>query len=165
MNLKILNSKQIKEILNLINRQWDCDVKLDYAFLKNETLEQKKRFENTVFKKNKIFIASKEIFNLDFSKLRINSLGLEFATIEKNNQIRLSIEGSQIIGPKAKKNIIELDEKEIKTWLKGEDVEKEAEASGFVIVKHNNDFYGTGKYKEKRILNFIPKERRIKESF
>lgn len=147
MNLKILNSKEIKEILSLINQQWDYNEKPNYAFLRNE--------------KNKIFIANKEIFNLDFSKLRINSLGLEFATIEKSGEIRLSIEGSQIIGKKAKKNIAELDEKEIKQWLKGEDVEKQLDAKGFQIIKYKNYFCGTGKYKENKILNFVPKERRL----
>lgn len=160
MNLKILNSKEIKEILNLINQQWDYNEKLDYAFLRNETLKQK-RFENPVFKKNKIIIANKEIFNLDFSKLRINSLGLEFAAIEKSGEIRLSIEGSQIIGKKAKKNIAELDEQEIKQWLKGEDVEKQLDAKGFQLIKYKNYFCGTGKYKENKLLNFVPKERRL----
>jgi len=33
--LKILNSKEIKEILKLIEAQWGAKLKLDYAFLKN----------------------------------------------------------------------------------------------------------------------------------
>jgi NOL1/NOP2/fmu family ribosome biogenesis protein len=36
------------------------------------------------------------------------------------------------------------------------------EYDGFVILKHENDFLGTGKYKNEKILNFVPKARRFK---
>ena len=144
--LKILNKKEIKKILEIIKNQWGCDVNLDYAFLMN--------------KENKIYIVNKEISKVDFSKLRINSVGLYFATMQ-GNELRLSIEGSQIIGPKAKKNILELDEKETKEWLKGIDLEKETKEKGFVIIKHDDDFLGCGKAVEKKVLNYVPKARRI----
>lgn len=34
---------------------------------------------------------------------------------------------------------------------------------GYVIIKHKNDFLGTGKASEEKITNFIPKSRRLKE--
>jgi len=34
---------------------------------------------------------------------------------------------------------------------------------GFVIIKHNKDFFGSGKFKDGRLLNFLPKIRRLKE--
>ena len=79
------------------------------------------------------------------------------------NEIRLSIEGSQIIGPKAAKNVVEINEEQTKEWLKGEDLEIDGKSnySGFVIIKHNADFLGTGKYKENKILNYVSKSRRI----
>lgn len=145
-NLKILNKKEIKNILKLIKKQWDCDIKLDYAFLQNE--------------KNKVFIVNKEISNIDLDNLRINSLGIYFATMAENT-LRLSIEGSQIIGPNAKKNILRLNEEETKQWLKGIDLEKDNKEKGFLIIKNNNDFLGCGKAVEKKILNYVPKARRI----
>jgi len=145
-NLKILNKKETKEILNLIDNQWNADIKLDYAFLTNN--------------KGKVYLANKDIFALELSDLRINSLGLYFAEV-KGKEIRLSIEGSQLIGPKAKKNVVELDNNETKKWLRGEDIEKECEGNGFLIIKNNNDYLGSGKYKEKKILNFVPKTRRL----
>ena len=76
--------------------------------------------------------------------------------------IRLSIEGSRIVGPKAAKNIVELDEEQVRNWFKGGDLELECkDCSGFVILKHKNDFLGTGKYKEGKILNYVSKTRRI----
>ena len=144
--LKILNSKEIKEILKLIEAQWGAKLKLDYAFLKNQ--------------KNRIFIINKNIGKIELEKLRINSVGMYFCEIDKVG-IRLSIEGSQIVGPKATKNIAEINEEQTKQWFKGEDLDINGNYSGFVIIKHNNDFLGTGKYKAGRILNYVGKSRRV----
>ena len=147
--LKILNKKEIKEILNLIEKQWGAKLKLDYVFLRNN--------------KNRVFIVNKDISKIDLSKLRINSFGMYFCEIDKIG-IRLSIEGSQLVGPKATKNITEINEKQTKQWLKGEDLEIEGNYSGFVILKHKNYFLGTGKFKENKILNYVGKSRRINAS-
>ncbi|MBW3021453.1 hypothetical protein KY328_00895 [Candidatus Woesearchaeota archaeon] len=146
-NLKLLNNKQAKTILKYIKEQWDAEISVeDYAVLIND--------------KNKIFIANREVFDIELDKLRINSLGLYIGETAKG--IRLSIEGSQFIGPKAKKNIIEIDEEQVNNWIKGKDLEDiKGDYSGFLIVKHKNDFLGTGKFKENKILNFVPKIRRL----
>jgi NOL1/NOP2/fmu family ribosome biogenesis protein len=148
MKLKILNKKAVKEILALIKKQWNADINLDdYAFLKSE--------------KGKIYIVNREIDKIDFKKLRIDAIGLYFAFI-KDNKLRLSIEGSQLIGPKAKNNVYELNDKEVKEWMLGEDLITKATSEEFVIIKHKKDFLGTGKIKQGKILNFIPKGRRLK---
>ena len=94
--------------------------------------------------------------------LRVNSLGLYVAEV-KGDQLRLSIEGSQLIGPIAKRNVHEIDKEQLKEWFQGKDIKIEKEYEGFVILKHNNDFVGSGKFKEGFILNFVPKARRIME--
>jgi len=145
--LKILNSKEIKEIYGLIEKQWGAKIKLDYGFLKNQ--------------KNRIFVISKDISAIDTSKLRLNSVGMYFCEFDSLG-IRLSIEGSQIIGPTATKNIVELNEEETKRWFKGEDIEKDCkDCRGFVIMKRDNDFLGSGKYTNKKILNYVSKTRRV----
>jgi len=147
--LKILNKKEAKKILSMLEKQWGFKEKPDYAFLETE--------------KGKIYIANKEIFNLDLSKIKINSVGMYFA--EARAGIRLSIEGSQIVGKKATKNVVELNDKEAKQWLMGIDIDKKADAEDFVILKHGDDFLGSGKAtKEGKILNFVPKVRRIASS-
>ena len=92
--LKILNNKEIKEIYGMIENQWGAKIKLDCGFLKNN--------------KNRIFIVSKDIAKIDTSKLRLNSVGMYFCEIDDKG-IRLSIEGSQIIGSKATKNVFAKD--------------------------------------------------------
>ena len=147
--LKILNSKEIKEILKLIEDQWGAKLDLNYAFLKN--------------KKDRIFIINKDISKIDLEKLRVNSIGMYFCEIDRKG-IRLSIEGSQIVGPKATKNIAEINEEQEKQWFKGQDLDIDGDRFGFVLVKHNNDFLGTGKFKENKILNYVSKSRRISSS-
>ena len=145
--LKILNNKEIKEIYKLIEKQWGAKIELDYGFLKNN--------------KNKIFVINKDIAKIDMSKLRLNSVGMYFCEIDSRG-IRLSIEGTQLLGSKATKNIVELNEEETKKWLKGEDLEKECKyCSGFVILKNKNDFLGNGKYSNGKILNYVGKTRRV----
>lgn len=145
--LKILNSKEIKEVYGMIESQWGAKIKLDCGFLKNN--------------KNRVFVVSRDISKVDLSKLRLNSVGMYFCEIDDKG-IRLSIEGAQIVGNKAAKNVVELNEEETKKWFKGEDLEKECrDCNGFVILKHNKDFLGTGKYSNGRILNYVGKTRRI----
>ena len=145
--LKILNNKEIKEIYQLIEKQWSAKIKLDYGFLKNN--------------KNRVFMVSKDIAKIDTSKLRLNSVGMYFCEIDENG-IRLSIEGSQIVGEHAGKNIVELNGEEARNWFKGENLDKECkDCNGFVILKNKKDFLGTGKYSNGRILNYVGKTRRV----
>ena len=145
-NLKVLNKKQVKHLLQKIYDQWGAEIDLkEYGVLVNH--------------KSKFFITNKEIFDIDLSKLRINSLGLYIGELEHG--IRLSIEGSQLIGPYAKKNIIEVDSRQRQDWLKGEDINIKGHYKGFVIIKHCQDYLGSGKFKDDKILNFVPKTRRL----
>ena len=144
-NLQILNKKQIKGILSLLEKQFSFKNNLDYVFLQN--------------KEGKTFIVNKEIENLSLNKLRINSIGMYFGKLEKDG-IRLSMEGSQMIGKKANKNVVKINKKQVEEWLSGQDIKAEG-FSGFVLIKHKNDFLGCGKAKGNKILNFVPKARRI----
>jgi len=88
--------------------------------------------------------------------------GIYFGTIEEDG-IRLSIEGSFIIGKHAKKNVIEVDEEQAKRWLKGEDLE--LPLSGYWIVRWGKYYLGCGKGNGKILKNFVPKNRRITNHF
>ena len=145
-NIKILNKKEIKSILELIKNQWGASADMTYAFLKTD--------------KGKIYVVNSDISRLELGKLRINSIGLYFAEI-RDEGIRLSIEGSQIIGPKSKKSALELNDNEAKEWMRGNDLEMKGDFSGFLIIKHKEDFLGCGKYANGKILNYIGKARRV----
>ena len=152
-SLRILNSREKKEINKRIRQQWGCELDKELVFLLSN--------------KDKLYIADKDIGKIDSSSLRVDNLGLYVATVDCKG-VRLSIEGSQLIGPKAGKNLLEVDGTQMREWFRGNDLLIEStatkEASGFVILKHEDDFIGCGKLTEKGILNFVPKTRRIMSS-
>jgi NOL1/NOP2/fmu family ribosome biogenesis protein len=147
--MNILNSKETKYIFTFIREQWGVE---DFSFIDN--------FVFRMGEDNNIYISNREVFDLDFSKLRIDVLGLYIGQW-RNNEFRFSIEGSQIVGPHAKKNILELSREASREWLKGKDLDVQTDCKGFVIVKSGDDFLGCGRIKENRLLNFVPKVRRI----
>jgi len=150
INLKILNKKAIKEVLKKIKGQWDAEVDFgDKVFLEG--------------KDNDIFIINRDISRIDLTKIRINSMGLYIGQ-QMVDGFRLSIEGSQIVGPKAKKNILEVDEKRAREWLKGYELDVRENLSGYLIIKHCADFLGCGKVKDNKVLNYVPKNRRLRVS-
>lgn len=146
MKLEVLNTREVKEIRKLLYAQFGFSSDLDYVFLKNE--------------KNKVFIVSKDIKKIDLDKLKINTIGLYFGEW-KRKELRLSLEGSQMIGPLAKKNVVSLDEQQLKWYFEGMDLDIDlGDENRFVILKFREDFIGCSKYKEGKLLNFMPKEHR-----
>ncbi len=145
-NLRILNSKEKKNIYMLINEQFGCDLDEEYEIFMNS--------------RNRIFLLNKDFVKIDISQLRVNSLGLYFGEIY-NNELRLSIEGSQLIGKTAKKNVLDLEDEQAAKWMKGEDFEIDSDLKGFVLVKNNSIFLGCGKISNKKLYNYVPKERRV----
>jgi len=146
MKGRFLASKDLKQLKQLFEQYWGFTEKLDYFFFQTE--------------KGRIYVVSRDLEKLELTDYKINTIGMYFAEFKKE-QLRLSIEGSQIIGPKATKNVLELDEEEMRAWMRGEDLDKETGLKDFAIIKHGNDFLGTGKCVEGKVLNFVPKARRL----
>jgi NOL1/NOP2/fmu family ribosome biogenesis protein len=115
--------------------------------------------------KEKIWIVSKDILKLNLKKLKINSLGLYIGKLKRNNKIHLSLEGSQIVGKNANKNIVILDEADAKKFMQGFDIKPKKEINceyhNFVIVKFGDEILGSGLLTEEKLKNLIPKSRRI----
>ena len=142
--MKILNKKEIREIQGLIKEQFDVDFEFSDVVLKDNN--------------DKVYLISNDFKDVELT-VRINSMGLYFCKIQ-NGRIRLSIEGSQLV--KGKKNVIEIEDSEVKKWLMGEELKTEKDLKGFVIIKNKNDYLGCGEAKEGRILNYVSKDRRIR---
>ncbi|RMF55659.1 hypothetical protein D6745_01535 [Candidatus Woesearchaeota archaeon] len=147
MKLKILNKKEVRRILEILNKQWGIKKETNMAFLIN--------------RKNRLYVVNKEVLKFDMEKLRVDALGLYLGELT-NNEIRLSIEGSQIFGKEATKNVVELDEKQKILWMKGYSIPLEQDTQSFQIVKSGNDFLGCGKIRNNNLTNFVPKTRIIK---
>lgn len=148
-NYTILGSREIKVFFKELEKQFG---------------KIPENFKELVFikGKEKVYIITRDIDNVNMTNIRINSIGLYIVEI-KNEQLRLSIEGAQLIGPHATKNVCELTKEQLKKWFKGEDIQVEGQYEGFVILKYENDYVGSGRYSEGTITNFVPKARRILE--
>jgi NOL1/NOP2/fmu family ribosome biogenesis protein len=128
--MQVLSKKEIREIDVLLRECYNVEILKEFVVLKTS-------------KENKIWITNKDVFELDIEKLRANSIGLYFGRVD-NNRLRLSVEGAQIVGPHANKNIAELDEK-----------------GAYVLIKFKNNWLGIGKLENGIIKSVLPKSRKI----
>ena len=128
--------------------QWGFSGTLEYAFLKSP--------------KDNLYMVSRDIAKIDWTKFRINSVGIYFGELKRG--LRLSIEGSQLVGPKSSKNVHELNSEEAMKWLKGHEIATKSKAEGYQILRSGKDFLGCGTIKDGNMLNFVPKIRRLPPS-
>lgn len=157
---KVLNQEEKSEILRLLEKQFGI------SSLNGELI--KKGAERIFLYTGTL--TEKQIFRLE-KRINIERLGVYFGKIIENKktqtkEIRLSIEGSQLLQNKVKKNIYEItDNKTLENWMKGQELnfEEDHGLRGFVFMKYKKEFLGTGKASEKKISNFIPKNRRLKD--
>lgn len=91
--------------------------------------------------------------------LTIDAVGLYFAFF-KDEELRLGFDSVTFLG-KGAKNIVDLNVSEARKWLQGRDLDKKTRFKNYIIVRNNSDILGCGKATGKKILNFVPKERRI----
>ena len=148
-NAEVLNGKKVRQLMKLLEEQWGTTENFGCGFLQ---------------KGNDVFLITRNVDAIDLRTFNLNSLGMYFAEL-RNGQLRLSIEGSQIIGKKAK-NVISLNNAQIREWMRGEDIilndGSDEKQDRFCIVENRGDFYGCGRIKGGTLLNFVPKSRRIK---
>lgn len=109
-------------------------------------------------------ISIEEIHNLD-RNIKIELMGL-YLFHEYEEEIRLSIEAIHLLKEQITKNILELTKEEAIDWFKGKDINLterlKNESPGFKVLKCGEDFIGCGKLTQSRLVNYMPKERRIK---
>ena len=147
--LAILNTRDIKKIKEAVIREFGYFPEEEYAFIQNEN--------------NKLYIVSKDIAKINLKNLIIDRVGLYFAEV-KNTQVRLSKEGAQLLAEAARKkkieltNVVELTAEETKAYFHGEDLPKELGTENrLILLSYNHNILGCAKYKEQKILNFLPK--------
>ncbi|MCS7143650.1 MAG: hypothetical protein NZ879_01365 [Archaeoglobaceae archaeon] len=111
-----------------------------------------------------IFKGKRRVFAFKNCDLELKKVGegIYFGKIEKDG-LRLSIEGSFIVGKVAKKGVLDLNDEQAISWLLGKDLE--IPFKGYCILKWGEYFLGCGKGNGKKILNFVPKERRLNFKF
>jgi NOL1/NOP2/fmu family ribosome biogenesis protein len=146
-SLKVLNSREKKLVNERIYSQWGCGLDKQLVWLLSS--------------KDRLYVAHPGVGSVGFNRLKVDKVGLYVATVDDKG-VRLSIEGSQLIGPAAVKNVVDVSDDALRQWFRGEDIAVETGGcSGPVILRRGRDFVGCGKVTGKGVLNFIPKARRI----
>ncbi|MFX1508943.1 MAG: hypothetical protein ACFFBR_01425 [Promethearchaeota archaeon] len=74
---------------------------------------------------------------------------------------RLSMDGAQLLGTHATKQIVQLTRLQAETWLRGESVNYEDDRRGYVIVTHNDTILGCGSLSHGILRSYVPKIRRL----
>ena len=146
--MKPITSSEKKELIKKLNERYGI-TELNYLILKFG-MEKLRLYSGNLSKE--------ELINLD-KNLRIENIGLYFANIA--HDMRLTLDGAQLLKDQITKNIIELNKEQSEDWLKGENLEINAGKS-FKILRFDNEFIGCGKSTGIKITNFFPKERRVK---
>lgn len=141
--MKFLNSKEKKVLLKTINDYFGSNFETDdRIYITNQ---------------DKIYLITKDIEKIDIDKIKVRNMGLYLGQIMQG-AIRLSIEGSQLIGKTATKNILQVDEDLLKK-LKEEKFEISCN-DGYYLVKYRDHFLGCIYVKNNIAHNYIPKARR-----
>ena len=146
--MKILKSSERKRIMKQLEIQYGIK---DFPYLLLKFGKEKLRIYSGNLSKDELIKLDKEF--------RIETIGMYFG-VEMNNEIRLSFDVVSLFKNQIDKNIIDVDEKQAKEWLSGEDLIIESD-KGFKIIRNNEDLVGCGKSTGEKIINYVPKERRI----
>lgn len=147
--MHILKSTEKQKILDQLNKQFGIK---ELPYLLIQFGEERLRVYSGS-------LSREELETLD-KNIRIENAGI-YAINLRNDEIRLTLDGTQLFKNQITKNILEVNDEQAEQWLKGNDIIIEAER-GFKILKYNNEFIGCGKSTGEKISNFVPKERRIK---
>ena len=159
MSLIRLNSKEKKQFLQLLNEQYGYKETIKQDLLVNKN-------------KGRYYLINPEVLEFSLDQYRIETIGLYFATLMPEGRLRLTIDGAQIIGPHASKNVFDISSEQKKEWIRGHNLEVTTDLSGWLILRCKSeggvDYLGCGKIVHKDdttlIHNYIPKARYVRSA-
>ncbi|MEM5832146.1 MAG: hypothetical protein QXW01_02860 [Candidatus Aenigmatarchaeota archaeon] len=151
MQVEEMNKNEIQNLEKILVKNYGYSIDFsNFRVFKNK--------EGKIYLLNKINVNSQIIS-------RASYLGLYFGKIKRNEKIQLSVEGSQMIGKYANKNIAILDRENAERFMEGLNCKWveliNCEVNNFVLIKFGEDFFGSGILRENHIESLIPKGRRI----
>ena len=76
---------------------------------------------------------------------------------------RLGFDGALFFKEQFSKNVVNLTDEQVDGWMNGHNLNVVLE-KGMYVVKHDNDIFGCGFSDGKGLINFVPKERRIRRN-
>ena len=112
----------------------------------------------TLLKRNETVFAIPNI-NMDFTGLNLLSVGTVFGNLSKTN-FKINHNFYHTYSERFK-NIIDLDDNQVKRYLHGEEIDVDDKLSGITAVTYMGIALGGGKAVNGRLKNYYPKELRI----
>ncbi len=152
MNMKFVKSGEKKRLLKELKERFGIE-KLD-SWILVETGKKK----IIGFSGNMTREEIKEL--IEISNLEL--LGT-YLVRKETAVLRLGFDATQILKDKITKNIFELDDSQLESWMNGNNINEKVER-GIYVMRHADDFVGCGISNGEKIINFVPKERRIRRS-
>ena len=77
--------------------------------------------------------------------------------------MRLWFDGTILLKEQINKNVIEINIEQLEKWMVGHNLDIAVE-KGIYVVKNGDDVFGCAVSDGKHLINFVPKERRIRRS-
>jgi NOL1/NOP2/fmu family ribosome biogenesis protein len=113
----------------------------------------------------KVRAVTREAYEMAQRIRRVEALGLYVLKRTKFG-VYLSVEGSQLLGGRLRRNVVELNVEQLERWASGEPLDLSEQGlrpdGGFVVVRYGPIFAGSGKVsKDRKVYPQIPKERRV----
>ena len=152
MNLKIYSSKTRKKLIEQLRERYGITEIPKFLF---ETGKERVRgFAGD--------LTFDELYELD-GITNIEFLGLYLFRADDERSVRLSFDACLLFKEQITNNIIDIDDEQLKLWMRGENLPV-AISGGMYIIRHSGDFFGCAVSDGEKLINFVPKERRIRKS-
>lgn len=152
--------KPLLDFLHILNKRAQKPINAHLQKQFGVSLDQ--RFVYVLSNKSNLYMATRMLDILPLMDMHITTVGLYLGEWS-HGELRLSIEGSQLFGPSATHNVLDLRSDELLLWMKGEEFPKTGDYTGYILIRHNTDYLGCGRLKNGILLNYIPKTRRLQE--
>lgn len=151
MNIRFIKTPEKRKIIEKLNEQFGI-TELPYLLIESGR-EKLRAFSGHL---------SKEEISQLAQTLNIEVIGLYLIKREDNSNLRLSFDATHLLKSQITKKIIELNDIEFQTWIRGFDLQIKAQV-GTLAIKYKSDFIGCGKSNGSVLINHVPKDRRLKK--
>ena len=149
MNAKFLQSPEKKKILEELEHLFGIK---NIPYLLIRTGNEKIRVYSGSLSKD-------EIIELD-RLVNIEIIGEYF--LKQEGDLRLSLDATQIMKAQITKSIVDIDDIQFHSWIRGQDIDIKTD-SGVKVIRYKGNLIGCGKSNGEKIFNYVPKERRLRK--
>lgn len=151
MNVDFYDSKRRKKLLEQLHAQFGMKEVPKALF---ETGKEKIRAYSGDLSIDELYALSK-LTNVEF-------LGL-YVFRQEERFVRVSFDAGSLFAEQFSHHVVELTEEQMERWMHGNNIVMALD-KGLYIVKYGRDVLGCGVSDGQALINFVPKDRRIRRS-